>query len=86
MNNNNTQLHHAAAWGRHRSSNGNVSRTQALLAQGLDPNAQDGWGLTPLMVAAAWGHQGVVKVLLGHPDINLEVRDVGGGTPPSSMP
>ena len=65
----------------HRASrDGDVSRVQFLLASGLDPNAQDGGGRSPLMRAAEYGREGVVALLLGNPAINLEVRDVAGRT------
>ena len=73
MNNNIVQLQSAC-------SDGNVSRVQFLLASGLDPNAQDGGGRSPLMRAAEYGREGVVALLLGNPAINLEVRDVAGRT------
>ena len=59
---------------------GNLASVQALLAQGLDPNAQDGDGWSPLMWAARRGQEGVVELLLGHSDINLEARSQGGTT------
>ena len=62
------------------SRDGNVSCVQFLLASGLDPNAQDGDGWSPLMRAAEYGREGVVELLLGNPAINLEARDQGGRT------
>ena len=73
MNNNIVQLHSAC-------SDGNVSRVQFLLASGLDPNAQDGDGWSPLMEAAGRGQEGVVELLLGQPNINLEARSNHGNT------
>ena len=75
MNNNIVQLHlHSAC------SDGNVSRVQFLPASGLDPNAQDGGGWSPLMEAAGRGQEGVVELLLGQPNINLEARSNHGNT------
>ena len=67
------QLHSA-------SKDGNVSRVQDLLASGLDPNAQDGDGWSPLIWAAEHGREEVVELLLGQPAINLEARSQGGNT------
>ena len=67
------QLHSA-------SKDGNVSRVQDLLASGLDPNAQDGDGWSPLIWAAEHGREEVVELLLGQPAINLEARNQVGST------
>ena len=62
------------------SGEGNLACVQALLASGLDPNAQDGRGDTPLIWAAEHGREEVVALLLGQPNINLELRDQEGRT------
>ena len=62
------------------SREGNLACVQALLAKGLDPNSKDGDGWSPLMWAAMSGQEGVVELLLGHSDINLEARSQGGTT------
>ena len=59
---------------------GILARVQDLLAQGVNPNAQDGVGNIPLMWAAGGGREEVVALLLGQPNINLEARDVSGRT------
>ena len=62
------------------SRDSNLACVQALLAQGLDPNTQDWRGFTPLMWAAMGAKEGVVKLLLSQPDINLEARSQRGMT------
>ena len=60
------------------SRDGDQGRVQVLLAQGVNPNTQNGEGETPLMLAGGRGREGVVKHLLGHPNIDFEVRDQFG--------
>ena len=62
------------------SRDGDQGRVQALLAQGVNPNAQEWWGDTPLMLAARHGREEVVELLLAQPNIDLEVRDQEGRT------
>ena len=62
------------------SEDGNLGRVQVLLAQGVNPNTQNGKGETPLMLSAWFDRKGVVECLLGHPNIDLEVRDQAGST------
>ena len=65
---------------RRASRDGDQGRVQVLLAQGLDPNAQDDVGCSPLMFAAMCGREGVMELLLGQPTINIEARSQRGGT------
>ena len=58
----------------------NVDQVKDLLAQGADPNAQDEFGWTALMVAAAHGGEKVAEHLLSLPTIDTEVRDEKGLT------
>ena len=58
----------------------NLARVQVFLASGVNPNAQNGDGYTPLMWAAGGGREEVVALLLGQPAINLEARDQEGRT------
>ena len=62
------------------SRKGNLGRVQDLLAQGVNPNAQDGDGFTPLMEAAGCGREGVVALLLDQPNFNHGARNVYGVT------
>ena len=43
---------------------GHTPSAEALIRAGADPNAQEAWGLTPLMVAAQKSHMEVMKLLL----------------------
>ena len=70
------------------SADGDISLVRALLSQGTDVNGKTAAGQTPLMLAAAFGHAMVVKVLLAAgADIELQdelgfaARDWAGKTP-----
>ena len=43
---------------------------ELLLNAGANVNAKNGRGITPLMIAAAKGHQMVMKMLLKQPNID----------------
>ena len=61
------------------SSLGNAEMVTMLLAAGADVNLQgDAEKLSPLMLAAANGHDNVVKLLLENPDIDPKLKDNGG--------
>jgi ankyrin repeat protein len=51
-----------------------------LLAHGADINAQEEWGMTPLHIAASWGHQNMVELLL-ESGADLNAGDKSGYTP-----
>ena len=53
----------------------NVDQVKDLLGQGVNPNAQDEYGLTALMVAAGYGGEKVAEHLLSLPTIDTEMRD-----------
>src|SRR5205807_3311237 len=48
---------------------------------GCDINQKDCTGDTPLVWAAKYGHEGVVKILLGRDDVNPNTPDKYGQTP-----
>jgi len=58
------------------SPKANVETVKFLLDLGLDPNAANGDGRTPLMVAAAKGRTEVIQVLVDH-GAKLDARDFG---------
>lgn len=45
---------------------GNAARVEEFIANGTDPNAKDGNGNTPLILASSEGHTDVVIILLAH--------------------
>ena len=49
-----------------------------LVHRGIDVNAADAQGVTPLMVAAQWGRHGLVTALL--PVAHLDACDANGAT------
>ena len=60
-----------------------VTAASSLLSSnpGLDVNWGDDRSFTALHTAAAYGKDRVVKFLLAHPAINVNVRNTGGSTP-----
>ena len=52
-----------------------------LLARGVNPDKPNINGRTPLCLAAWNGEEGVVKMLLGRDDVNLNKLDKDGKTP-----
>jgi len=68
-----SDLHFAA-------SAGDVERVRELLKKGVDPNAKNEYGDTPLHLAAFWGHVDVVKLLLEH-GADPNTQDKAGRTP-----
>ncbi|KAI8624519.1 hypothetical protein F5Y19DRAFT_312512 [Xylariaceae sp. FL1651] len=70
-----TGLHVAAGFGL-------AGIVQSLLkTEGIDPNAQDFQGETPLSRAAAGGHEAVVRQLLLHKSTVADARSARGWTP-----
>jgi len=68
-----TDFHDAA-------SVGDLERVRELLEEGIDPNARDAHGETPLHKAASEGHVHVARLLLEH-GANPNARDEVGWTP-----
>ena len=58
----------------------NIDQVKALVGRGVDPNAQNEYGWTALMVAAAYGREEVAEYLLSLPTIDLEARHEDGET------
>ncbi|KAI2497246.1 hypothetical protein MHU86_17253 [Fragilaria crotonensis] len=58
---------------------GNLNKVRALLLDGANVNAQDSYGATALYIASQNGHLEVVRELLQHDnvDVNLQCTDDG---------
>ena len=67
-------LHLATQWGQE-------SVVTTLIEHGADINLQDSEGKTVVHHAIESGHQGIINMLLGCPDINLSARDKAGLSP-----
>jgi ankyrin repeat protein len=52
-----------------------------LGTEGVDPDAKDKYGRTPLWRAAANGYEAVVKLLLSTEGVDLDTKDKYGRTP-----
>lgn len=62
-------------------SDGDVEGLKFLLDRGANPNTRGDWDRsTPLMAALLEGHRDIIKMLLEHPDIDVNVRDLQGFT------
>ena len=67
-------LHLATQWGQE-------SVVTTLIEHGADINLQDSEGKTVVHHAIESGHQGIINMLLGCPNINLSARDKAGLSP-----
>jgi general secretion pathway protein A len=63
-----------------RAEDGDAAGIRALLAEGVQPDARDGSGLTPLMLAIIHDHQAAIEVLLGG-GARVDTRNEAGQTP-----
>ena len=62
------------------AAEGSISRCRQLLASGCDGGEVNSNGVTPLLIAAYFGHTDVCQLLLDHGELNLEERDPLGNT------
>ncbi|KAH6970504.1 hypothetical protein BKA56DRAFT_678495 [Ilyonectria sp. MPI-CAGE-AT-0026] len=60
---------------------GDVSCIEQLLYAGTKPDTKNTRGGTPLWIAAANGHEAVVKVLAQRTDVNVNSRSISGRSP-----
>ena len=57
--------------------NGDIQRVRELLDSGVDPNFQNRFGMTALMMASAWGYTEIVRLLLEKgADPNIQSRNM----------
>lgn len=57
-----------------------LSTVNTLLERGADPSGKGKKGSTPLHFAASRGNEEIVKILLQHSKVNVNVKDVSGKT------
>jgi ankyrin repeat protein len=53
----------------------NIEKVKEFINQGIDINKQNRYNITALIYASSWGYKEIVKLLLKHPNINLELKD-----------
>ncbi|ORY62117.1 uncharacterized protein BCR38DRAFT_347066 [Pseudomassariella vexata] len=63
------------------AKSGDVKTLRQLLVQEVSPNFTNIEGMTPLWVAAAQGHRGIVEVLILRDDADLNSRCISGRAP-----
>lgn len=63
----------------YRRFNG-LSTVNTLLERGADPSVKGKKGSTPLHFATSRGNEEIVKILLQHSKVNVNVKDVSGKT------
>lgn len=63
------------------AESGNIEELKLQLEVGMNPNVRDGYGRTPLHLAAWMGHVEVVEKLLEHPKCMVNALDAHERTP-----
>jgi hypothetical protein len=53
---------------------------ELLLKAGADINAENSWRVTPINIAMLKNHEGCVKKLLEHPEVDVNCKDEKGRT------
>jgi hypothetical protein len=61
------------------AARGDLATLQQALASGVDPDAREPNGASPLTVAAMFGHADLVRVLIAH-DADLNLRNNDGAS------
>jgi len=61
-------------------TDGNMNKVVAFLASGVDINAQDEYGFSPIHAAASYGHDDLIEYLISN-GANVNLRDADGDTP-----
>lgn len=61
-------------------TNGDVNKVSEFLASGIDINAQDEAGFSPIHAAASYGHVALLEYLISQ-GANVNLRDADGDTP-----
>jgi ankyrin repeat protein len=69
----NTPLHYAAAYGW-------LDCIDLLIKAGAEVNSANSWKITPINIAMLLNHQGCVKKLLEHPNVDVNCKDEKGRT------
>jgi len=69
----NTPLHHAAAYGWREC-------IELLIKAGADINAENSWRVTPINIAMLKNHEGIVKLFLEKPEVDVNCKDEKGRT------
>ena len=61
-------------------TNGDVNKVSEFLANGIDINAQDEAGFSPIHAATSYGHVALLEYLISQ-GANVNLRDADGDTP-----